>query len=157
MVQPDRVFMKRLKEIDKKLGCQWFPHLEKFMLTYKRPVGEPVAFRLIESETGEFRQPDQREIDWLMEHDSQRVSHKEQLNEISRKAEEYKAKMEKERKDRIHETTLDNKYQITNLHNLSQGIAKGHKHVRRIEPKTKGYTVRDLRKINNTTGSNKEK
>ena len=69
MINPDRVFMQRLKELDKKLGCRFVPSHQHFIITYERPIGSPATLMVVKRDDGGFRQPDNRDINTLCKYD----------------------------------------------------------------------------------------
>lgn len=112
MYVPDHVFMKRLKSLDPKLGCKYNRDTQRFNITYKRATGQPVPIMQVNSDTGGFRQPDQREINKLHESDTQRVPMNEQLQKASKYMQDYRAKKEKEARENIRLMTKDDKLQL---------------------------------------------
>jgi len=65
MYKPDRIFMKDLKVLDKRLGCKYETSHGHFIVDYKRAQGQPVPIFLVKGDKGEFRQPDKRDLDFL--------------------------------------------------------------------------------------------
>ena len=112
MHKPDRYFMKRLKQLDPKLGCEFNRNTERFNITYKRATGLPVPIIQVKTESGDFRQPDQRELDTLGESDLNRVSMKDRLNKASKYMFDYREKKQKEARENIKLMTQDDKRQL---------------------------------------------
>ena len=137
MQLPDRHFMKKLKNLDPKLGCEFNRNTEKFNITFDR-VGRPaVVLFPVKSESGGFRQPDQRELTVLGESDLERVGMRDRLNKTSKYMADYRDKQAVDAKNNIRDMTKDGKIQLMN----AIGRAGGGKHnstFRRVKPKTKG-------------------
>jgi len=112
MYKPNVFFMKQLKDLDKNLGCIFNSTIERFIVTYKRSVGIPVPIMRIESDDGSFRQPDQRDINKLVESDTQRVSMDERLKISSKYMYDYREKKQMEAKENIRLMTIDDRKQL---------------------------------------------
>ena len=112
MYHPDRYFMKKLKGLDPKLGCEYNQNTHRFNITYKRVTGLPVPILQVKTEDGSFRFPDQREINKLHESDTQRVSMDEQLKRASKYMSDYREKAERDARENIRLMTKDDKLQL---------------------------------------------
>lgn len=112
MYLPNRYFMKQLKALDSKLGCEFNRDTQRFNITYKRATGLPVPIMQVNSESGGFRQPDQREINKLHESDTQRVPMKDQLQRASKYMQDYREKKKREARENIRLMTKDDKLQL---------------------------------------------
>jgi hypothetical protein len=144
LTQPDRDFVARLKKLDPKLGCKFVPEHEHFVITYARPVGEPVNVWLIQAEGGGFRHPDERDLRKLQESDLQRVPMKDRLKEAALYMERDREHRRRKRKEEIRDRTKDDKIQL--MRAAAQfDSASGGKHnqaYRRVDLKPKGTTIK---------------
>lgn len=138
MYEPDKFFMKQLKDLDKNLGCTFNHNAGKFVITYKRATGQPVPLMQVVSESGGFRQPDRREIEKLKESDTHRVSMKERLNIASRYMQEYRENKEREARENIRYMTLDDKLQLRSAIGRCEGPKCDSSIFPKITPKSKG-------------------
>lgn len=138
MYTPDRVFMKDLKALDKNLGCHYNQDLEKFVVTYKKPVGDAVPICLVKSEGGGFRQPDKRDIAYVSSGDLSKETMKQKLDKTSRYMEDSRALSRKKAKSDIRDMTKDNKIQLSQTLNKVYGSGKANSVFRRVKVKPKG-------------------
>jgi len=144
LTQPDRVFVQRLKELDPKLGCKFVPEHEHFVITYARPIGEPVNVLLIKNDDGSFRQPDDRDIRALQAADTHRVPMKERLKAVAKYMEDDRAERKRKRKQEIRDITKDNKLQFARrAAKIDSAFGAGnYSPFRPIEPKPRGITIK---------------
>lgn len=138
LLQPDRVFVQRLKEMDSRLGCRFDREFERFVITYKRAIGEDFPILFIEDDNGGFRHPDQRDLNTLCESDTHRVSAKERFQAASKYMEEYRRHQRRAAKDNIRGWSRDDKIQLSNAFNRIMGAGKGNSAFRRVNPKSRG-------------------
>lgn len=140
MLNPDWAFMNKLKEIDRKLGCKFNPHIERFVITYERPVGEPISIWTIKQADGSFRHPDQRDIDILLKYDQKRINLDERFTKNAKKMEEAKIIARKKRADNFRDMTKDDKIQLSRAFSrVDQGGSKAGKgYFKSIKNKPKG-------------------
>lgn len=140
MYTPDHGFVRKLKEVDRKLGCFFNRDSHLVVVTYKRATGEPVPIYTVTGDDGKFRVPDQRDVDKIREGDLENSSVKERLGKTAKYMEGFRTKHKKQTRDLINEATRDNKHQlkrvIDNIHNPS---GKGNRPFRQLPPpKPKG-------------------
>jgi hypothetical protein len=128
MPSVERSFLKDLKNMDPRLGVKF--NGKHFVLTYKRPVGNPVNIYRVKAEDGSFRQPDKRDLmvlkaGDLAEGDSMDVRLKKSAyaSELIRQNEERRVHEE------IRAMTLDGRRQLVNAF---KGESKGNATFRRI-------------------------
>jgi len=138
MYKPSIFFMKQLKELDPKLGCEFNNNIGKFLITYKRVTGLPVPIIRVEREDGEFRYPDQREINALHESDTQRVSMKDRLDKASKYVIDYRINKQDEARENIRLMTRDDRLQLRRAIGRAAEPKADHSIFRRIIPKPKG-------------------
>ena len=136
---PDRAFMKQLKRLDENLDCYYEEAHEHFVITYKRATGEPVPIYVVErDEDRGFRQPDQRDINILMQHDRSKETVKERMRKISMYMQDVREKRKKDTRDEWRNRTKDDKRQLYNAASRLAGSGKGNSTFRRINLKPKG-------------------
>ena len=141
MYDPDRGFMKKLKTLDPNLGCKYEPDHQHFVITYRRPIGEPVPVWMIKSDDGGFRHPDDRDILKLREGDLHRVPLKDRLRGVSKYMEEDRATRAMNRSQEIRDMTKDSKIQLMKKFSKIDSAMSGGKenyHFRRINLRPKG-------------------
>lgn len=112
MYRPDRVFLKRLEELDPRLGCRYEPAHHHFVVTYRRAIGEPVPVLLIEGQEGAFRYPDDRDIRRLQEGDLHRVSLHERLRQVASYMEKDREERARKRRTELRDRTKDDRLQL---------------------------------------------
>lgn len=110
MYVPDRVFMKRLREQDRKLGCHF--NGEHFVITYEVPWGPPAVIWVVKRDDGGFRQPDQRDLDEIMNSSIERESPEEKHQRAASYMKDYRLRQALNRKDTLRQLTKENKTQL---------------------------------------------
>jgi hypothetical protein len=138
MYEPDRVFMQRLKALDKRLGCEYAWGHGHFVITYKRANGDDVPLFVVEAEDGGFRQPDRRDLDFLMKADLERESIRDRLDRTAKYMEDVRAHKRRTVKGEIRDMTKESKIQISSILSRMAGGGKGNATFRRITHKPKG-------------------
>ncbi len=138
MYTPDNVFVKRLKSLDKKLGCKYEQSHEHFVVTYRRAHGGSVPIMIVKSKDGGFRQPDNRDLVNVMAGDRQNPTAKNRLEGTAKYMEDYRAKKKKIVAEEFRNRTKDDKNQLMNVMAQAAGAGKGNSTYRRIEPISKG-------------------
>lgn len=142
MYNPDHAFMKQLKRLDPKLGCEYNRDTERFNITYKRAIGEAVPIMQVKTDGGGFRQPDQRDINKLNESDTHRVSMKERLDKSSKYMYDYREKKRQEAKENIRLMTIDDKRQLRRAFGRDLSPKHNSSTFRKILPKSKGQVFK---------------
>jgi len=112
--RPHESFTKRLHELDPKLGAMF--NGQHVVLTYKRATGQPVPIWTVRGDDGEFRIPDQRDIEVLQEADMTKQSMTDRLDKTSKYMQDVRDAREKERRDAIYDMTLDSKKQLSRVY-----------------------------------------
>jgi hypothetical protein len=138
-INPDPSIVKRLKTIDPKLGVKF--NGRNFVMTYERATGEPANIHLVKRDDGGFRQPDQRDIDFIRSFDMNNESCRERLLRLSQKSEKIREDLRKRAKDDIRHATLDNKRQLVNAFTRQTNQGKGNASFRRVTPKSKNVVA----------------
>ena len=132
-------FPKRLKEIDKDLNCQWNPKTERFTIHQKtdNPMLPNPVICVVETEGGEFRHPDLRDIDLLQQANIRKEGPKARMKRVAEYMIDEREKDRKNAKNMIREQTVDNKTQLVNAFSKAAGF-KGNSAFRRIKEKIRG-------------------
>ena len=132
-------FPKRLREVDKDLNCVWNADINRFVIHQK--TGNPIlpnpTICVVETEGGNFRHPDLRDISFLQEADIRREGPKARLKRVAEYMIDERAKDRKNAKDMIRERTIDDKIQLVNVFSKAAGF-KGNSAFRRVKEKAKG-------------------
>lgn len=138
MLNPPRSFVKDLKNICKHLDCEFEPRYERFIVTYKRAIGEPVPVFVVETDDKQFRYPDQRDIKKVVECDLERETVDEKMQRISKQVWDAQREQQKKASQEWRERTLDDKLQLASRFAKLAGFGKGNSTFRRIDVKPKG-------------------
>lgn len=141
---PDRVFMQKLKQLDKRLDCIYRLDLERFVITWQMPAGPPAELFVVRSETGGFRHPDMRELNMLADGDLHRTDLRDRLDRTEKYMREYREHEEKFEADEIRNQTKDDKLQLSQAYRSAFNIGTKRSAHRRIVPKTKGKAFNEL-------------
>jgi hypothetical protein len=145
---PDRQFVKDLKTFDPKLGIRFCRNRGQFVITQPSKVSGRVDALAIEgNHGGGYRQPNIRDIRALYYGDFARKRGKDRILEGEERWRQMKIKEQENIKDDILHQTRDNKRQIANTYNKACNNSKGVTGFRQVTPKSKGYTVKDHRKL----------
>jgi hypothetical protein len=143
MYQPESSFLKKLKRLDPKLGCKYEPSHQHFVITYQRPIGDPVNVLLIESAAGGFRWPNDRDIEALQRGDLQRVSMKDRLKQVAKHMEDERAKSRRTARDNFRNMTKDDRRQLMPAFaRLANAGGKNNSVFRRINLAPRGQVFR---------------
>ena len=135
-VRPDRVFLRDLKNLDRRLNAKF--NGSHFVITYDRGYGEPVNIFRISEDDGSFRQPNSRDIMVIKQGD---LASGETMD-VRLKKEAYAYELmnrEARRKasEEIRAMTLDNKIQLKNAYQKRTNLGKTGSAFRKITPKSK--------------------
>lgn len=141
--KPDRYFMKQLKALDNRLGCQFREDLGRFVITWEKIWGPPDEIMVVSKP--HFRQPDMRELMFLCEGDLHRTDMRERLEMSATYFAEYRKKEEEYQADEIRNMTKDDKIQLANAFRQTYNTGGKPSAVRRIVPKHRGRTIEELR------------
>jgi hypothetical protein len=143
-------FSKILQSADQRLGCRFEPALERFVITYQRPVGAPIPLMVVETEDKGFRWPEQRDIDFLQRWDMENMRLKDRLAMVTNYMERYQEQQRRRTRDNHRHMTIDGKIQLMNAFGKLMGTGKHNSTFRRVEPRKRipgatQYTVKDKR------------
>jgi hypothetical protein len=144
MYQADRVFLKRLKELDPRLICEFGREAQRFLIKYKRPVGEPLIVLKIETENGEFRQPDNRDIEKLKKYDTHRVSLKTILDASATYLESWRSRHRRNTRMEFRDRTKEDKIQLMNIMKRITGSYKPAGTFRQVNPRPRRHEYRHI-------------
>lgn len=137
-MRPDPSFMRELKALDPKLDCHFDNKVERFIVSYMRPVGRPINIHQIKQDDGSFRQPSMQDIAILSEGDT----HKTTVNERSKKFAKYCKDFENDhRKNTVQDfrdRTKDDKFQLIRKFASINGSGKKIMPFRQLDYKSKG-------------------
>ena len=137
MYRPDSVFMGRLRALDKRLGCKYDGTHGHFVVNYQRAYGQPVPVFAVMNDSGGFRQPDNRDLNFLSSGDLEREDMKTKLQKSSLYMERVREKSKKDAHDSFRDATKDDKIQLTNAFGKLVG-GKNNSPFRRIKNKPRG-------------------
>jgi hypothetical protein len=140
MVIPDRSFMRDLNNLDKRLDCYFEADHGHFVITYDRGYGKPLPLFAVQTDDGEFRQPDRRDMEILHLGDRSipGQSVREHLNHVTNYMADYRAKMKTKGRTLFKEITIDDRRQLMNAFGKLWGGGKFNSAFRRVDVKPKG-------------------
>lgn len=140
MPEPERSFMRDLRNIDNKLGVKF--NGDHFVITYQRPYGEPVNIHRVKADDGGFRQPDRRDLSVIKGGDlaegeklENRLKKRAYASECMRREAREKAASE------IRDITKDNRNQLVKKFTQKLNLSKGNSAFRRVVPKKKAQSL----------------
>ena len=134
----DDLFIKRLKRIDKRLDMHWSREPERWLMVYDKGGKNFVNMFLIETEDGQYRHPDSRDLVRIRVADLATKSAEKRLKESAEYMVEARLKDRSDAKDNIRHMTLDNKIQLMQTFAKAAGYSKGNSAFRRIQAKARG-------------------
>ena len=129
-VRPDWAFMKRLRALDHRLGCEW--NGTHFVLTFTTERYGKVNIWKVVGEKGEWRQPDQRELDMIQESDLERLGPDQRWSLAMAYMEKFQEKKREEARDNIRHITTDSRIQLAQAFGRVAGYSKSNSAFRRI-------------------------
>lgn len=134
----DRSFIKKLKNLDKRLNCVFRPEHEHFVITYNRGYGEPVNLHCVKAEDGGFRQPDTRDLTIIADGDLTNQRVKDRLRQTEERLYEIREIQKKKSAELVRERTKDDKVQLMNAFRKHAGVVKPMPAYRQVSYKPKG-------------------
>ena len=140
-IRPDWFFMKQLRALDKRLDC--FFNGTHFVITCETERYGKVNIWRVVDERGNFRQPDQRELDMLRQSDIEKRDPDEHFNLVTAYMEKYQEKRKKDVREEIRNRTVDDRRQLIKAFHPILGIGKANAAFRRINvrPKARGTII----------------
>jgi hypothetical protein len=143
---PDSAFVKDLKAFDPLLRVRFERRMERFVITKRRAFGDDFNVLVVQTEDGQFRQPDQRDIKHLYAGDLWRHGG---VDARIRRGEEYmkneQEKLDKEISEESLARTRDSKIQLSNTYRKTFNDGSKAPELRRIELNRKGLTIDEIR------------
>jgi len=131
MPEPDRSFMRDLRNLDRRLGVKF--NGQNFVVTYDRGYGEPVNIHRIKADGGGFRQPDKRDLGIIKGGDLEEGDKMEtRLNKLAYASEVMRRTAREKAAEEIRAMTADNKNQLAKAVMQATNMGKGNSAFRRI-------------------------
>ena len=148
LTAPDSSFMKQLKELDPKLGCEFIPNVpDKFVITYERPIGDPASIWVVKNDDGSFRVPDGRDILKLKASDVHKEDVKTRFRRSAKYMEDYRRDHNRKLEEGIYERTKDDYIQMRRVTDQVDGNPKAMSGAfRKVNPKLKGIKAEEIGK-----------
>ena len=135
MYSPSDSFMRDLKSLDRRLGCKFNPRIERFVITYKRALGdELIMFVVKREEDGGFRFPDRRDIEGLQKYDMEKTTLNEYLGMISKYMDDYREAHKRRCRQDTRDRTKDDKIQLIKALARPEAPKTGGGYFRKITP-----------------------
>jgi len=141
---PDRAFMNKLKQLDKRLDCIYRLDIERFVILWHMPAGPPSELFVVRDETGGFRHPDIRELYMLHQGDLHATGIRSRIERTEKYMREYREKQEAMEADELRNLTKDDKIQLSQAYRSAFNVGTKKSAHRRIMPKTKGKAFNEL-------------
>jgi hypothetical protein len=142
MYKPDPTFMKKLKRLDKKLGCEYkrdSGREGKFVITYDRPYKAPAVVAAVETDDGGFRFPHEKDIELLHNGDTHNPRVRREIKETALWYERQREKQDKFNADERRHAIADSRRQLMPaFQRLGNTGGKNNSTFRRINLKPKG-------------------
>lgn len=126
-VKADKGFMRELKSLDKRLDCFFNAEDEIFVITYERPFGDPVPIAKCagrDKDTGIFRRPDRRDIEFVASGDLSKKDINSKLAESSYYMEKYREKRRETVRDEIRQRTIEDRRSLMSRFQRAAGSGK---------------------------------
>ena len=138
MPEPDRGFVKDLKNMDKRLSIKF--NGQNFVICYDRGYGEPVNIHRIKDDNDGFRQPNKMDLKILKGGDLEGSTEpmKNRLSKLAYASELMRRKQRAKAKENIHDMTKDSKNQLRRFILQRANMSKANAEFRRITHKPKG-------------------
>jgi hypothetical protein len=137
---PDRSFLRELKSIDRRLGTKF--NGSHFVVTFSRGYGEPVNIALVKSETGGFRYPDKRDLEYVKSGDlAQGDTMHNRLNKMAYTSELIRRQAREKARENIRDMTKDDRIYLDQKFRQLTNMGKANSAFRRIEPKPSKHNV----------------
>jgi len=148
---PNSTFMRKLKRFDPNLDCEFNREVELFIITQPSRLGSGRLVAGVVANPGKdyYRQPDDRDIHALAKADFERKDHKRRILEGEEYMAESKEKEDKFAEDEIMHASRENKIQLKHMADniVGRSVDTVNAAFRRVPVKSKGYVVKDKRKL----------
>ena len=140
---PDRGFMRKLKEYNKDLDCEFSRKHGKFVITHKGEISGRYEVAIVEGdEGGGFRYPDNRDIRTLYEADRYHKSRRQREREAAKYMREWREKEDKHEEDEIRARTRDSRRQLMRTYTKAFNLGKCESTFRKVNPLPKGKVTK---------------
>lgn len=153
---PDPGFMRKLKAISPKLGCEFSREHARFVITCEGEISGRYELFLVEGdEGGGYRYPDNRDIRTIHEADRYFKSRRQREREAIEYMRKHREDEEKRERDTIRNMTKDGKHQLRRTYIKAANLGKCESTFRKINARPRGkvikrdgYTVIDRTAVN---------
>lgn len=143
---PDSTFVKDLKAFDPLLRVRFERRMERFVITKRRAFGDDFNVLVVQTDDGEFRQPDRRDIMMLYEGDLWRHGGVDaRIRRGEEHMKEHQEKLDREIREESLARTRDSKIQLGNAYRKTFNEGSKAPELRRINLNRKGLTVEEIR------------
>jgi hypothetical protein len=136
-------FLKDLKLMDKNLGI--FFNGNHFVITYRRPSGEPANIHRVKTEDGQFRYPDRRDLEFVKSGDLTSEGMESRLKKLASYSERIRERAKADAHDNIKAMTRDSRIQLANAAVRLTNQGKGNSSHRRVEKRRTGKTWDEIK------------
>jgi hypothetical protein len=128
------VFVRDLREFDPQLRIRFERRFEKFVITKRRAFGDDWNVLVVQTDNGDFRQPDQRDIKKLYDGDLWRHGGvKERIRSGEEKMLAAQPKDIANAEDELKARTRENKIQLSNAYRKTFNDGSKSPEIRRID------------------------
>lgn len=143
---PDSGFVKDLKAFDPKLRVRFERHMERFVITKRRAFGPDFNVLVVQTDDGEFRQPDRRDLMALWEGDLWRHGGVDaRIRRGEEHMQEFQQKQDREIEEESRARTRDSKIQLSNAYRKTFNDGSKAPELRRVELNRRGLTAEQIR------------
>jgi hypothetical protein len=143
----DPLFKRDLMEFDSDLRVEFNRAAERFVITKPRPFGNPWVVLVVESDSGDFKPPDRRDIAKLWLGDLWRHGGPDaRVRTGEEKMVEARQKSEQQAETEIKDHTRDDGRYLRKQWRAIANDGKANSDVRRIDVKPKGKTIQEIQK-----------
>lgn len=142
---PDSGFIRKLKDISPKLGCEFSREHARFVITCQAELsGRYELFMVNGDEGGGFRYPDNRDILAVQEADRYVKSRRQRMRDADEYMRKHREDEEKSENDDIRNMTKDGKHQLIRAYTKDFNLGKCESTYRKVSARPKGrVTERD--------------
>ena len=149
MYKVDRTFRQKLKAIDRRLACTYNPDHEHFVITYQRAWGDPVPIMSIEGPGGCFRQPNEKDLEFICAGDMENMTLNERMNMTAFHFERTREQTRKQSRDLVRQLTRENRRQLMPAFARLTNAGKFNSAFRRINLRQRGQTLDQIQATQN--------
>jgi len=143
---PDSAFVQKLKEFDPGLDIVFNRRFGKFVIRKKKAFGKPFGLLVVQTDNGEFRQPDIRDIKTLYDGDLWRHGGvKKRIVDGEERAARLREKESADVTDELRAVSRDSKIQLRNTFRKATNTGSKQPEFRRVILKPRGLTLDQIR------------